>query len=53
MGRVTVGAAGSSLGSTHILGSLTNNPMWLIISVVGIALIYIGLYVTQRHRLGR
>lgn len=48
--------AGSSLDSTHILGSLignlVNSPLWLIISVVGVVLIYFGLYVTQRQRIG-
>ncbi len=43
-------------GSTQILLSLIenliNSPLWLIISVVGIALIYLGLYITQRQRLG-
>jgi uncharacterized membrane protein len=47
--------AGSSLDSTRILGSLIENlintPLWLIIAVVGIALIYLGLYITQRQRL--
>lgn len=46
---------GSSLDSTDILGSLIenlmNSPLWLIIAVVGIALIYSGLYITQRQRL--
>lgn len=44
--------AGSPLDSTNVLGSLIENlintPLWLVISVVGIALIYLGLYVTQR-----
>ena len=48
--------AGSSLDSTRILGSLIENlintPLWLIIAVVGIALIYLGLYITQRRRPG-
>ena len=43
-------------GSMQILGSLIetllNSPLWLIISVVGVALIYLGLYVTQRQRFG-
>lgn len=43
-------------GSTQILLSLIetllNSPLWLVISVIGIALIYFGLYVTQRQRLG-
>ncbi len=41
-----------AFGSTQILltliENLINSPLWLIISVVGIVLIYIGLYVTQR-----
>jgi hypothetical protein len=41
--------------STEILGSLIENlintPLWLVIAVVGIALIYLGLYVTQGRRL--
>jgi len=47
--------ASSSLDSPHILGSLIENlintPLWLIIAVVGIALIYLGLHITQRQRL--
>ena len=46
--------AGPSLDSTNTLGSLIENlmntPLWLLISVVGVALIYLGLYVTQRQR---
>ena len=42
-------------GSTQILlgliENLINSPMWLVISVLGVALIYFGLYVTQRQRL--
>ena len=45
--------AGSPLDSTNVLLSLIenliNSPLWLIIAVVGIALIYLGLYVTQRQ----
>lgn len=44
-------------GSAQILGSLienlVNSPMWLIISVAGIVLIYSGLYITQRRSPGR
>ena len=44
-----------AFGSTQILLSLIENlintPVWLIISVLGVALIYFGLYVTQRQRL--
>ena len=46
---------GSPFESRNVLGSLIenliNSPLWLIISVVGIALIYFGLYITQRQRL--
>ncbi len=51
-GSDAAGGAEPASGSTQILLSLIenliNNPLWLLISVVGIALIYIGLYVTQR-----
>lgn len=47
--------AGSPLDSTNVLLSLienlVNSPLWLIIAVVGIALIYFGLYIAQRQRL--
>lgn len=47
--------AGSSLDSTNVLLSLiqnlVNSPLWLILAVVGIVLIYFGLYITQRQRL--
>lgn len=43
------------LDSTSILGSLIENlistPLWLLLAVLGVALIYLGLYVTQRQRL--
>ncbi len=55
-GTAPAGDTGSSFDSTQILGSLIenliNSPLWLIISVIGIALIYLGLYVTQRQGLG-
>ncbi len=48
--------AGSPLDSTSVLLSLIENlintPSWLILAVVGIVLIYFGLYITQRQRLG-
>ena len=54
-GSPTAEEAGSPLDSTNVLLSLienlTNSPLWLIIAVVGIALIYLGLYVTQRQGL--
>jgi hypothetical protein len=56
-GTAPAGGAEPASGSTQILlsliGNLLNSPLWLIISVVGIALIYLGLYVTQRQGLGR
>ena len=46
---------GSPFDSRNVLGSLIenliNSPLWLIISVMGIVLIYFGLYITQRQRL--
>jgi uncharacterized membrane protein len=55
-GSAPAGGTEPASGSTQILGSLIenllNSPLWLIISVVGIALIYLGLYITQRQRLG-
>ncbi len=54
-GSAAAGEAEAAFDSTHILGSLIESligsPLWLILAVVGIALIYIGLYVTQRQRL--
>ncbi len=48
--------AGSPFDSRNILGSLIenliNSPLWLIVSMMGVVLIYLGLYVTQRQRLG-
>ena len=53
-GSATAGGAEPASGSTQILLSLIetliNSPLWLVISVVGVALIYLGLYVTQRQR---
>ncbi len=48
--------AGSPLDSPSVvllslIENLVNSPLWLIIAVVGIALIYFGLYITQRQRL--
>ena len=44
-----------SFNSTSILGSLIenliNSPLWLLLVVVGIVLIYFGLYITQRQTL--
>ena len=54
-GATTAEEAESSLDSTRILGSLIKNlistPLWLLLAVLGVALIYLGLYVTQRQRL--
>ncbi len=54
-GSPTAEEAGSPLDSTNVLRSLIenliNSPLWLILAVVGIVLIYFGLYVTQRQRL--
>ena len=54
-GAPTAEEAGSPLDSTNVLRSLIenliNSPLWLILAVVGIVLIYFGLYVTQRQRL--
>jgi hypothetical protein len=51
----TANEEGSPLDSTSTLGSLienlTNTPLWLTLAVLGIALIYLGLYITQRQRL--
>ena len=53
-GAANAEGAGSAFGSTQILGSLienlVNTPLWLILAVAGIVLIYSGLYVTQRQR---
>ena len=54
-GASTASGAEPASGSMQILLSLIenliNSPLWLIISVIGIALIYLGLYMTQRQRL--
>ena len=54
-GSAATGGAEPASGSTQILLSLIetlfNSPLWLIISVVGIVLIYLGLYMTQGQRL--
>ncbi len=55
-GSVPAEEAESPLDSTNILLSiienLINTPSWLILAVLGIVLIYSGLYITQRQRLG-
>lgn len=54
-GASPAGGAEPAFGSTQILlgliENLLNSPLWLIILVLGVALIYLGLYVTQRQRL--
>ncbi len=54
-GSAPAGGTEPASGSTQILGSLIknllNSPLWLLISVIGIVLIYLGLYITQRQRL--
>ncbi len=54
-GATTAEEAEPAFDSTSILGSLIENlintPLWLVISMVGIVLIYFGLYITQRQRL--
>lgn len=44
----------AAFGSTRILRSLietlADSPLWLVLALVGIALIYSGLYITQRPR---
>jgi len=46
-------ASGSAQILVGLVGNLVGTPLWLVIAAVGIALIYTGLYVTQRRRLGR
>jgi len=50
----TVGESGPPFDSTDILSrlieNLINTPLWLILAIVGVALIYLGLYITQRQR---
>ena len=54
-GAAAAEGAASPLDSTHILGSLieslVNTPLWLVLAVLGVALIYLGLYFTQRQAL--
>ena len=53
-GATNAEGAGSAFDSTQILKSLIENlintPLWLVLAVAGIVLIYSGLYVTQRQR---
>ena len=54
-GATTAEEAEPVFDSTHILGSLAenliNSPLWLLLAIAGIVLIYFGLYITQRQRL--
>ena len=56
-GATATEGAGSAFDSTQILGSLIENlmntPLFLILAVAGIVLIYLGLYITQRQSMGR
>jgi uncharacterized membrane protein len=49
-----VGESGPPFSSTEILRSLIESligsPLWLTLAVVGVVLIYFGLYVAQRQR---
>ncbi len=44
-------ASGSMQILLSLIENLLNSPLWLIISLIGVVLIYFGLYVTQRQRL--
>ena len=46
-------ASGSAQILASLIENLVNSPVWLPVSIVGIALIYLGLYLTQRPRLQR
>ncbi len=56
-GATAAEGARPPLDSTRILGSLIGNlittPLWLVLAVLGVALIYLGLCVTQRQGLRR
>ena len=36
-----------------LMENLIGSPLWLTLTLVGIGLIYLGLYITQRQALGR
>ncbi len=48
---------GAYFGPTDVLTGLIENlissPLWLILTLVGIGLVYLGLYLTQRQAAGR
>lgn len=46
-------ASGSVQILLSLVGNLAGSPLWLAIVVVGIAMIFAGLYITQRQRAGR
>lgn len=52
-GAAAAEGARPPLDSTRILGSLVESlvstPLWLVLAVLGVALIYLGLYVAQRQ----
>jgi hypothetical protein len=35
-----------------LIGNLIQTPLWLTLTLIGVGLIYLGLYVTQRRVLG-
>jgi hypothetical protein len=51
-GSAPAGGVEPASDSTQILLSLIENlistPLWLVIAVLGVMLIYLGLYITQR-----
>ena len=57
-GEATAGEdQGLLFESTEVLRSLLENllgnPLWLTFTLVGIGLVYLGLFITQRQALGR
>jgi hypothetical protein len=36
-----------------LIENLVSTPLWLTLTLVGLGLIYLGLYITQRQSLGR
>ncbi len=37
----------------RLIENLIDTPLWLTLTLVGVGLIYLGLYITQRHVPGR